>query len=96
MPWVYTLELSDYRDASKVQSDWQAITSEGIANDHGGVTVSGSKAIVVSTPREPNFGDMATSNSYVESISESHEIPSRGSSNWSPPHDLGHGIQLVE
>lgn len=95
MSWIYKLTLTEYRDAGTVQSDWQSIAGEQIAHDLGGVTVSGTRAVVVSTPREPNYADMGTFD-YVTSVSEHKEIPGRESEDFDPPISLGHGIDLVE
>lgn len=88
MPWVYTLTLTEYKEATTVQSNWQSIAGEQIARDYGGVTVSGrpngAVAIVVSTPREPNYADMETTYGYVESVTEHKEIPKRSDSDFNP------------
>lgn len=78
MPWIYHLELSGVRNATAVQSDWQAIAGKAISNANGGVTVDNAigEAIVVSTPREPNYTDMETTYDYVDGVSEEFEIPS--------------------
>lgn len=96
MPYVYTLELTSYRDAGTIQADWQSIAGEAIAHSYGGVTVSGNRAVVVSTPREPNYGDMETTFGYVASVTEHKEIPKRSDSSFDPPLDLGYGFTLAE
>lgn len=101
MPWVYTLSLSEDRDAKTVQNDWENNIpgNASVVNDHGGVTVStrinGTVAVIVSQRNNPDFNEMANLR-YVESISEHKEIPSRGQSAFEPPIALGHGITLVE
>lgn len=99
MPWVYTLELTEFKDAGTVQTDWEAIASEQIANDYGGVCVSHrvgkAIAVVVSAPREANYSDMSNYD-YVTSVTEHKEIPKRSGSKFDPPVELGHGITLHE
>lgn len=93
MPWVYRLELSEYREAKSVQSDWESIASEQIAHDHGGITVAGGEngatAVVVSTPREPNYSDMEGMG-YVVSVEEYKDIPA----NPSGAVELANGIWI--
>lgn len=89
MPWVYTLALAQNRGAETVQSDWQSIANEQVAHDHGGVTVVGLRAIVVSTEREPNYADME-SFGYVLAVSEHKEIPENSDS----PVKLARGFTL--
>lgn len=96
MPWVYTLTLSEYRSAEVIQADWKAIAGEVIAHSYGGVTVSNTQAVVVSSPREPNYADMSTTYSYVKSVAEHKEIPSRSNSSFDPPLELAFGIGLAE
>jgi hypothetical protein len=97
MPWVYALTLTDYTDPGQIQTDWKENIpgNASVQNDHGGVTVSGTKAVIVSTRNNPDFTAMENL-SYVSTISESKEIPSRGTSDFDPPIDLGNGIQLME
>lgn len=90
MPWVYTLTLTEYRDAGTVQSDWQSIAAGQLAHAYGGVTVIGTKAVVISTPREPNYADMEGFG-YVSSVTEHKELPS----NPDGPMELGYGFVCV-
>lgn len=97
MPWVYTLTLVSNTDALTIQNDWENNISGNakVNNSHGGVTVSGRRCVIVSERNNPDFAEMANLE-YVSDIFESKEIPSRGTSDFEPPIELGHGIELVE
>jgi hypothetical protein len=97
MPWVYTLRLTEFVEADTIGTDWEEnIPGNGtVQNDHGGVTVVGRRAVIVSTRNNPDYAEMENLE-YIESITESKEIPSRGTSDFAPPISLGHGIQLAE
>lgn len=77
MPWIYCLNLTGYRDAETVQSDWESKTPGGVQNSNGGVQVWSSKACIVSKRRNPEYGNMTDLN-YVEGIEEDREIASGG------------------
>lgn len=97
MPWVYTLSLTAYTDASTLQTDWEENISGNatVQNDVGGVTVSGRRAVIVSTRNNPDFAEMENLD-YVASISEHKEIPPRGTADFDPPIQLGNGFELAE
>lgn len=97
MPWVYTLYLAEPVSASIVQNDWENNIpgNAKVQNDHGGVTITGSVGVIVSQRNNPDYQEMSTF-SYVSSITEEKEIPSRGDSEFEPPIELGHSIELRE
>lgn len=97
MPWVYTLQLTQYQDAGTIQNDWENNIpgNPSVQNDYGGVTVSGTRCVIVSTRNNPDFAEMENL-SYVRRITEDKEIPSRGTSDFDPPVSLGHGLELTE
>lgn len=91
MPWVYKLDLVEFRDAATIQSEWEARTpgNGSVNNRLGGVTVSGRRAVIVSkrhNPEHENMADLA----YVEAVSEHKEIPA----DPDKPVELGHGFAV--
>lgn len=77
MPWIYKLELTEYREADVVQDDWTATVpgDNPVNNANGGVQVLGSSAAIVSDRKNPEYGDMENLD-YVRTITEDREIPS--------------------
>lgn len=81
--WVYVLTLSEQKSAGDIESDWTA-SHPGTAEF--GVTQVNGDAVIVTTPRDPNFADFTSEVGYVDSIEEYMELPAPGGSNWTPPY----------
>lgn len=96
MPWVYRIDLSEFRTAEELQTAWKSISTDGISNTVGGVCASEGIAVAVSTPREPNFQSLETDFSYVNDVTEIQEIPGRGDAGFAPPISLAGDIVLTE
>lgn len=97
MPWVYKVDLKNAVRPEEVQQDWEKQTTGNaiIDNSHGGVSVLGTRCIIVSQRNNPDFKQMENI-LYVENITEYKEIPSRGTEAFDPPVELGFGIELAE
>ena len=97
MPWVYNLNLTEYRNAKEIKDDWENNIpgNANVVNDYGGVSVFGEKCVIVSERNNPEYEEMEELD-YVRDINERKEIQNREDSDFDLPIGLGFGFELKE
>lgn len=76
MPWIYTLQLTEFRVAGKIKHDWENNIpgNAKVEDGYGGVSVHGARCVIVSQRNNPEYEEMESFD-YVQSITEHKEIP---------------------